>query len=78
MESQVLQGREETEFVRALFAADPKDSGEVYIEGKEVKIKSPQDAKKAGIGFITEDRKEEGLILNMDLHTNVGMQFLIS
>lgn len=71
-----LAGAGRTEFVRALFGADPKDSGEVYIEGKEVKIKSPRDAKKAGIGFITEDRKEEGLILNMDLHTNVGMTIL--
>lgn len=62
--------------VRALFGADPKESGQVFIEGKEVHIKSPKDAKKAGLGFITEDRKEEGLILNMDLHTNVGMAIL--
>ena len=59
-----------------LFGADPKDSGQVFIEGKEVQIHSPKDAKKAGLGFITEDRKEEGLILNMDLHTNVGMAIL--
>ena len=39
-------------------------------------IHSPKDAKKAGLGFITEDRKEEGLILNMDLHTNMGMAIL--
>lgn len=71
-----LAGAGRTEFVRALFGADPKDSGEVFIEGKEVKIKSPRDAKNVGIGFVTEDRKEEGLILNMDLHTNVGMTIL--
>lgn len=71
-----LAGAGRTEFVRALFGADPKESGEVWIEGKETKIKSPSDAKKAGIGFVTEDRKEEGLILNMDLHTNVGMTIL--
>lgn len=71
-----LAGAGRTEFVRALFGADPRDCGEVFIEGKEVHIKSPRDAKKAGIGFVTEDRKEEGLILNMDLHTNVGMTIL--
>ena len=71
-----LAGAGRTEFVRALFGADPKDSGQVFIEGKEVQIHSPKDAKKAGLGFITEDRKEEGLILNMDLHTNMGMAIL--
>jgi len=71
-----LAGAGRTEFVRALFGADPKDSGEVKINGKKVKIRSTQDAKRAGIGFITEDRKEEGLILNMDLHTNIGMTIL--
>lgn len=71
-----LAGAGRTEFVRALFGADPKDSGQVFINGQEVHIKSPQDAKRAGIGFITEDRKEEGLILGMDLHTNVGMTIL--
>ena len=71
-----LAGAGRTEFVRALFGADPKESGQVFIEGKEVHIRSPKDAKKAGLGFITEDRKEEGLILNMDLHTNVGMAIL--
>lgn len=71
-----LAGAGRTEFVRALFGADPKDSGQVFIEGKEVDIRSPKDAKKAGLGFITEDRKEEGLILNMDLHTNMGMAIL--
>lgn len=71
-----LAGAGRTEFVRALFGADKKDRGEVYVEGKQVYIKSPIDAKKAGLGFVTEDRKEEGLILNMALHTNVGMTIL--
>lgn len=71
-----LAGAGRTEFVRALFGADKKEHGEIYIQGKQVRIKSPMDAKKNGIGFITEDRKEEGLILNMELHTNVGMTIL--
>lgn len=71
-----LAGAGRTEFVRALFGADKRDSGEVLIEGQKVSIKSPVEAKKAGIGFVTEDRKEEGLILGMNLHTNVGMTIL--
>ena len=46
------------------------------LREKKYISRSPKDAKKAGLGFITEDRKEEGLILNMDLHTNVGMAIL--
>ncbi len=71
-----LAGAGRTEFVRALFGADQREQGEVYVENKQVKIKSPLDAKHVGIGFITEDRKEEGLILNMSLHNNIGMTIL--
>ncbi|ONI40640.1 hypothetical protein AN639_02835 [Candidatus Epulonipiscium fishelsonii] len=71
-----LAGAGRTELVRSLFGADKKDSGEMYIEGQQVDIKSPLDAKRHGLGFITEDRKEEGLFLNMELHTNLGMTIL--
>lgn len=71
-----LAGAGRTELVRALFGVDPKDSGEIFINGEEVKINSPVDAKKAGIGFITEDRKEEGLVLRQSIHTNVGLTIL--
>lgn len=71
-----LAGAGRTEFARALFGADPHDTGEVWMEGRQIDIKSPADAKREGIGFVTEDRKEEGLILGMDLHTNVGMTIL--
>ena len=71
-----LAGAGRTEFVRALFGVDKKDSGEVWVESQPVTIRNCIDAKKAGIGFITEDRKEEGLIMGMDLHTNVGMTIL--
>ncbi len=71
-----LAGAGRTELVRAIFGADKKDTGQVYINGKEVQIKTPVDAKNAGIGFVTEDRKEEGLLLNMELHTNLGMTIL--
>ncbi len=71
-----LAGAGRTELVRAIFGVDPKDSGEIFINGRKAAVHSPSDAKKAGIGFITEDRKEEGLILNMPLHTNLGMTIL--
>lgn len=71
-----LAGAGRTELVRALFGADGKQSGEIFINGKETVINSPADAKKAGIGFVTEDRKEEGLILGMDIHTNIAMTIL--
>ena len=68
-----LAGAGRTEFVRALFGADPKDSGQVFIEGKEVQIHSPKDAKKAGLGFITEDRKEEGMAILDQLKKGFGL-----
>ena len=71
-----LAGAGRTELVRAIFGADPKDSGEIYIKGKEVKIKSPIDAKKNGIGFITENRKEEGVILQQKIKDNISVTVL--
>ncbi|SCP99652.1 sugar ABC transporter ATP-binding protein [Anaerobium acetethylicum] len=71
-----LAGAGRTELVRAIFGVDSKDSGKICIHGKETVIRNPADAKKAGIGFISEDRKEEGLILNLPLHTNLGMTIL--
>ncbi len=71
-----LAGAGRTELLRAIFGADPIDSGEITINGQKIKIKTPRDAKKAGIGFVTEDRKEEGLVLNMDIQTNIGLTIL--
>jgi ribose transport system ATP-binding protein len=71
-----LDGAGRTEFVRALFGADPRTTGIVLVNGKEVRIQSPRDAKRAGIGFVTEDRKEEGLIFNMNIRFNIGMTIL--
>jgi len=66
-----LMGAGRTEVARAIFGADPVDSGEVYIEGKPVHIHSPSDAVKHGIGYLSEDRKRYGLTLGMDVETNV-------
>lgn len=68
---QVGSGR--TDVMRALFGADKMVSGEMELFGKAVKINSPIDAIKAGIGFITEDRKNQGIILSMDLIDNINM-----
>ena len=71
-----LAGAGRTELVRAIFGVDKKDSGQIYMHGNEIVIKNPRDAKKHKLGFVTEDRKEEGLLLTMPLHTNLGMTIL--
>jgi ribose transport system ATP-binding protein len=65
-----LVGAGRTETARAIFGADPIDSGEIQVLGKSVKIRSPQDAIKHGIGLVTEDRKQQGLVLGMAVREN--------
>lgn len=71
-----LVGAGRTETVRAIFGADKKHSGEVWLEGEKLDIKSPGDAIRAGFGFITEDRKEQGLLLNFSVGSNITMASL--
>ena len=66
-----LVGAGRTEVARAIFGADPIDSGEVYVNGKRIYIKSPADAVAAGIAYLSEDRKRYGLALKMDVETNI-------
>ena len=68
-----LVGAGRTEIVRAIFGADKRQSGEIWMEGRQLKIDSPIDAKRAGFGFITEDRKEQGLLLNFSVGQNITM-----
>ena len=68
-----LVGAGRTEFARGLFGIDPRESGEVEINGKKVVIKSPADAIKNGIGMVTENRREEGLSLRQSLKWNLSM-----
>ncbi len=68
-----LMGAGRTEVARAIFGADPKDSGEVKVFGKTVNIKSPNDAVKAGIGYLSEDRKHFGLALGMNVTSNIAL-----
>jgi len=71
-----LVGAGRTELARGIFGADKIESGEVYVFGEKVTIKSPRDAIKAGLAFITEDRKGEGLILEQDLEFNMTLASL--
>jgi len=65
-----LMGAGRTEVARAVFGADPIDSGEVLVQGKKVRIRIPKDAVREGIGYLSEDRKRYGLALGMDVQAN--------
>lgn len=65
-----LMGAGRTETARLLFGADPCDSGSIYINGQEVKIHSPKDAVRAGIGYLSEDRKRFGLVIDKSIEEN--------
>lgn len=66
-----LMGAGRTEVARSIFGADKCDSGEIYIDGRKVNIKSPEDAVSNGIGYLSEDRKRYGLTLGMDVESNI-------
>ena len=68
-----LMGAGRTETARALFGADPKDGGDIYINGQKVEINSPQDAVKYGIGYLSEDRKRYGVVVGKTVAENTTM-----
>lgn len=65
-----LVGAGRTELARAIFGADPIKEGKVFLNNQELKISCPQDAIRYGIGLITEDRKNQGLLLNKSIAFN--------
>jgi ribose transport system ATP-binding protein len=65
-----LVGAGRTEVARLIFGADGRESGEVLVHGKTAQIHSPSDAVRAGIAYLSEDRKRYGLALGMDVETN--------
>ena len=71
-----LMGAGRTETARLLFGADPRESGEIYVNGKQVKISSPVDAVKAGIGYLSEDRKQFGLCVGLSVSDNTVLPAL--
>ena len=68
-----LMGAGRTETARALFGADPKTSGDIYINGEKVTINSPEDAVKAGIGYLSEDRKRYGCVVQKTVAENTTL-----
>ena len=71
-----LMGAGRTETARAIFGADPKESGDIYINGQKVTINNPQDAVKCGIGYLSEDRKRYGIVVQKTVAENSTMACL--
>jgi len=71
-----LLGSGRTETARAIFGADPVDQGAVYLEGERLKLSSPGDAIDAGIAFLSEDRKAEGIIPELSVRENLTLAAL--
>lgn len=71
-----LLGSGRTELARAIFGLDSLAEGKIFIRNGEVNINSPQDAIKKGIGFLTEDRKMEGLVLDHSVMDNICLAAL--
>jgi ribose transport system ATP-binding protein len=73
-----LMGAGRTEIMRTIFGLDGRYEGEILVNGKPVTIKTPDQAVKLGLGFITEDRKDEGLVLDFSLKDNIALPSLYS
>ncbi len=71
-----LMGAGRTEMARAIFGADRRDSGEIFINGKRQHIHSPEDAVRAGISYLSEDRKRFGVMVEMDVTENTTLATL--
>lgn len=71
-----LMGAGRTETMRALFGADPKQSGDIYVNGEKIEIRTPQDAVQHGIGYLSEDRKRYGIVVDKSVAENSTMASL--
>lgn len=71
-----LVGSGRTELAKLIFGANKRTSGEIYLRGKQVDIGSPADAMRLGIGYVPEDRKDQGLFLEMTAHENIVMNVI--
>ncbi len=71
-----LVGAGRTETARMIFGVDRKVSGQVFLDGESVTINTPGDAINLGIGYVPEDRKLQGLFLDMSVGDNIGMNVL--
>ncbi len=68
-----LMGSGRTETMRLIFGADRADGGRVFLDGRAVRIRSPRDAVRLGIALLTEDRKQQGLLLPRPIRENVTL-----
>ena len=68
-----LMGAGRTETTRAIFGVDPKESGEIVLDGRQVDIRSPKDAIQAGIVLAPEDRKKDGLCTKLSIRHNIAL-----
>jgi ribose transport system ATP-binding protein len=68
-----LVGSGRTETMRAIFGADPKDAGTLYLDGQVISVNTPREAVQHGICLLTEDRKNQGLILDMPCYVNITL-----
>lgn len=68
-----LVGAKRTELARSIFGADPLDDGEIFIHGEQVSIKTPTDSIDAGIAYLSEDRKLNGIAVKMSIRENITM-----
>ncbi len=68
-----LLGAGRTELARAIMGADPPDARTVTIKGQAVRVRAPADAIRRGVGFLPEDRKTQGLVLELSVKSNIGL-----
>lgn len=71
-----LVGAGRTELMRMIYGADPRDSGEIYVQGKKVRIRNPRDALRAGIVLSPEERRTQGMVVEFTIRENVTLPVL--
>ncbi len=71
-----LVGAGRTELLRCIYGADKADSGEIYLDGQKISLRSTIDSVKQGLGLVPENRKDQGLVMNMSVRANVTLSHL--
>jgi ABC-type sugar transport system ATPase subunit len=71
-----LVGAGRTELMRMIYGADPRDAGDIYINGEKVRIRNPRDALKAGIVLSPEERRTQGMVVDFTIRENVTLPVL--
>lgn len=73
-----LVGSGKTESVRLAYGADKRESGEIYVRNKKVTIRNPHDAMRYGINYLSENRKDDGVLLDLEIRENITLSDLRS